>query len=301
MKMDKKTLFIFLAPAVACFLIMFLYPIIVTTGMSFSEVGNISDTISSWKWVGLENYKMLFSSRMFLISLRNIAGIWSIGGVLSLVFAMLFAIILTSGVKFKGFWRAIIYLPNVVSAVALGTMWVQYVYSAKFGLLKSIGKLLGIEQMVNAQWTSPQNIFLCMVVAFSFGIVGYFMLIFIAGIERIPYTYYEAAMIEGAGLWRRFFSISLPLMKDVIKSVITLWTVIVVGFFIWTQVFTPFDLSEGTITPMIYMYQLVFGGSRGTTEINVGAGAAIGVILSIIIVVVFAIVNYLMKDSEIEF
>lgn len=301
MKMDKKTLCIFLAPALICFLIMFLYPIIVTTGMSFSQVNNISDPISSWQWIGLNNYKTLFASRMFKISLRNIAGIWSIGGVLSLVFAMLFAIILTSGVKLKGFWRAIIYLPNVVSAVALGTMWVQYVYSAKFGLLKSIGKLLGVEKMVSAQWTSPQNIFMCMVVAFSFGIVGYFMLIFIAGIERIPYTYYEAAMIEGAGVWRRFFSISLPLLKDVIKSVITLWTVIVVGFFIWTQVFTPFDLSEGTITPMVYMYQLVFGGSRGTTEINVGAGAAIGVVLSIIIVIVFSIVEFLLKDSEIEF
>lgn len=301
MKIDKKTLFIFLGPAVICFLIMFLYPIIVTTGMSFSAVGNISDPISSWQWVGLENYKTLFSSRMFIISLKNIVGIWTIGGVLSLVFAMIFAIILTSGVRFKGFWRAVIYLPNVVSAVALGTMWVQYVYSAKFGLLKSIGKMFRIETMVNAQWTSPQNIFLCMVVAFSFGIVGYFMLIFIAGIERIPETYYEAAMLEGAGLWRRYFSITLPLLRDVIKSAITLWTVIVVGFFIWTQVFTPFDLSEGTITPMVYMYQLVFGGSRGTTEINVGAGAAIGVILSIIIIVVFTIVNVLMKDSEIEF
>ncbi|MEG0110101.1 MAG: sugar ABC transporter permease, partial [Oscillospiraceae bacterium] len=257
--------------------------------------------MSAWKFVGLSNYQSLFETRLFIVSLKNIAGIWILGGILSLLFAMLFAVILTSGVKLKGFWRAMIYLPNVISGVAMGTMWVQYVYSAKFGLLKTVLSAVGLKKLSLTQWTSPKHIFVCMIVAFSFGIVGYFMLMLIAGIERIPISYYEAATLEGAGVYKRFFSITLPLLMDVIKSVITLWTVTVVGFFVWSQMFTPFDIAEGTVTPMIYMYQQVFGSSFGTAERNVGGGAAIGVVLALIVVGVFTAVNICIKDSDLEF
>ncbi|MEG1365779.1 MAG: sugar ABC transporter permease [Oscillospiraceae bacterium] len=301
MKKNKKALWIFLGPAILSFCIMFLYPVLITVGMSFNKLGNIADPMSAWKFVGLSNYQSLFETRLFIVSLKNIAGIWILGGILSLLFAMLFAVILTSGVKLKGFWRAMIYLPNVISGVAMGTMWVQYVYSAKFGLLKTVLSAVGLKKLSLTQWTSPKHIFVCMIVAFSFGIVGYFMLMLIAGIERIPVSYYEAATLEGAGVYKRFFSITLPLLMDVIKSVITLWTVTVVGFFVWSQMFTPFDIAEGTVTPMIYMYQQVFGSSFGTAERNVGGGAAIGVVLALIVVGVFTAVNICIKDSDLEF
>ncbi|MEG1569016.1 MAG: sugar ABC transporter permease [Oscillospiraceae bacterium] len=301
MKKNKKALWIFLGPAILSFCIMFLYPVLITVGMSFNKLGNIADPMSAWKFVGLSNYQSLFETRLFIVSLKNIAGIWILGGILSLLFAMLFAVILTSGVKLKGFWRAMIYLPNVISGVAMGTMWVQYVYSAKFGLLKTVLNAVGLKKLSLTQWTSPKHIFVCMIVAFSFGIVGYFMLMLIAGIERIPVSYYEAATLEGAGVYKRFFSITLPLLMDVIKSVITLWTVTVVGFFVWSQMFTPFDIAEGTVTPMIYMYQQVFGSSFGTAERNVGGGAAIGVVLALIVVGVFTAVNICIKDSDLEF
>lgn len=301
MKSNRKALFIFLTPAVVSFVAMFLYPVIVTIGMSLNQLDELSSPMSTWQFVGLKNFQDLFATRLFRISLRNIGGIWLIGGAFAVFFAMLFAVILTSGVKGKSFWRAIIYLPNVISGVAMGTMWVQYVYSSKFGLLKTVAETLGLEKLAQVQWTAPQNIFLCMTIAFAFGVVGYFMLMFIAGIERIPVSYYEAAMLEGAGVGTRFFRITLPLLRDVIKSVITLWTVTVVGFFIWSQMFTPFDLAEGTVTPMVYMYQLVFGSSLGTSSKNVGAGAAIGVVLSLIVVIVFTIVNICIRDSDLEF
>ncbi len=301
MKTNKKVLAIFLGPAILAFGVMFLYPVLVTVLMSFSSLDNIASPMSQWTFAGFDNYTTLFHTKLFLTSLKNIAGIWLYGGMFSMFFALLFAVILTSGVKFKSFWRAVIYLPNVISGVAMGTMWVQYVYSAKFGLLKTVFEKLGLEKLAQIQWTSPDNIFMAMVIAFSFGLVGYFMLMFVAGIERIPASYYEAARLEGANVFHQFTSITLPLLKDVIKSILTLWTVIVVGFFIWSQMFTPFDIAEGTVTPMVYMYQLVFGSSMGTAEKNVGAGAAVGVILAVIVVIVFALVNKCIKDDELEF
>lgn len=300
-KSKRKALFVFLAPAVICFVLMFLYPVLVTIGMSFCKLDSIATPMSKWEFVGFENFKTLFGTRIFLVSLKNIALIWLIGGIFSLFFATLFAVILTSGVKLKGFWRSVIYLPNVISGVAMGTMWVQYVYSSKFGLLKSIFSALGLQSLAKIQWTSPKHIFISMTIAFAFGVVGYFMLMLIAGIERIPGSYHESAMLDGAGVFRRFFSITLPLLKDVIKSVLTLWTVTVVGFFIWTQVFTPYDMSEGTVTPMVYMYRLVFGGGQGQVTLNIGAGAAIGVLLALIVVGVFTAINLCLKDSKLEF
>lgn len=301
MKTKKRVLAIFLGPAILAFGIMFLYPVLVTVLMSFSSLDNIASPMSQWTFTGFNNYTTLFHTKLFLTSLKNIGEIWLFGGLFSLFFALLFAVILTSGVKFKSFWKAVIYLPNVISGVAMGTMWVQYVYSAKFGLLKTVFEKLGLEKLAKIQWTSPDNIFMAMVIAFSFGLVGYFMLMFVAGIERIPASYYEAARLEGANVFHQFISITLPLLKDVIKSILTLWTVIVVGFFIWSQMFTPFDIAEGTVTPMVYMYQLVFGSSMGTAEKNVGAGAAVGVILAVIVVIVFALVNKCIKDDELEF
>ena len=301
MKTKKRVLAIFLGPAILAFGIMFLYPVLVTVLMSFSSLDNIASPMSQWTFAGFDNYTTLFHTKLFLTSLKNIGEIWLFGGLFSLFFALLFAVILTSGVKFKSFWKAVIYLPNVISGVAMGTMWVQYVYSAKFGLLKTVFEKLGLEKLAKIQWTSPDSIFMAMVIAFSFGLVGYFMLMFVAGIERIPASYYEAARLEGANVFHQFISITLPLLKDVIKSILTLWTVIVVGFFIWSQMFTPFDIAEGTVTPMVYMYQLVFGSSMGTAEKNVGAGAAVGVILAVIVVIVFALVNKCIKDDELEF
>ena len=300
-KSKRKALLIFLAPAVICFTLMFLYPVIVTVGMSLCRLDSIAAPVSTWEFVGLNNFKTLFNTRIFLVSLKNIALIWLYGGILSLFFATLFAVILTSGVKLKGFWRSVIYLPNVISGVAMGTMWVQYVYSSKFGLLKTVFSSLGLEKLAKVQWTGPQHIFMSMTIAFAFGIVGYFMLMLIAGIERIPQSYHESAMLDGAGVVRRFFCITLPLLRDVIKSVLTLWTVTVVGFFVWTQVFTPYDMSEGTVTPMVYMYRLVFGGGQGQVTLDIGAGAAIGVLLALIVVGVFTAINLCLRDSKLEF
>lgn len=98
---------------------------------------------------------------------------------------LLFAVILTSGIRGKKIFRAIIYLPNIVSAVALATMWLQYVYSPKFGLLKNVLDKLGLHELAKTQWTAPDHVFWALLFAYCFGMIGYHMLIWMSGIERI--------------------------------------------------------------------------------------------------------------------
>ena len=292
---------IFLFPAVFLYGLIFFYPTVKTIVMSFFKMSSISAKMSEWSFAGLSNYNNLLNSQLFIQSLKNIFFIWLIGGVIIFFFSILFAVILTSGVKLKYFFRSIIYLPNVVSAVAMATMWIHYVYNSKYGLLKSIFSLLHLDELAAMQWTSPNNIFMALVIAYSFGMVGYFMLIFMAGIERIPSDFYEAATIDGANIFQQFFYITLPLLTDVIRTNIVLWTINAIGFFVWSQLFSPLIPETGTITPMVYMYQEVFGGNTVVLERNVGNGAAVGVILTLIIVLSFIITNILFKDKKIEF
>lgn len=292
---------IFLFPAVFLYGLIFFYPTIKTIVMSFFKMGSISDKMSDWVFNGLGNYNNLLNSQLFMQSLKNIFFIWLIGGIIIFFFAIVFAVILTSGVKLKSFFRSIIYLPNVVSAVAMATMWIHYIYNSKYGLLKSIFSLFRMDKLAAIQWTSPNNIFMALVIAYSFGMVGYFMLIFMAGIERIPSDFYEAATIDGANVFQQFFYITLPLLTDVIRTNIVLWTINAIGFFVWSQLFSPLIPEPGTITPMVYMYQEVFGGNTVVLERNVGNGAAVGVILTLIIVLSFIITNILFKDKKIEF
>ncbi len=292
---------IFLFPAIFLYGLIFFYPTIKTIIMSFFKMGSISDKMSDWVFNGFGNYNNLLNSQLFMQSLKNIFFIWLIGGIIIFFFAIVFAVILTSGVKLKSFFRSIIYLPNVVSAVAMATMWIHYIYNSKYGLLKSIFSLFRMDKLATIQWTSPNNIFMALVIAYSFGMVGYFMLIFMAGIERIPSDFYEAATIDGANVFQQFFYITLPLLTDVIRTNIVLWTINAIGFFVWSQLFSPLIPEPGTITPMVYMYQEVFGGNTVVLERNVGNGAAVGVILTLIIVLSFIITNILFKDKKIEF
>ncbi len=301
MKKNKTMIITFLTPAILSYLIVFVYPTIRTTIMSFFLVENITDSISTWQFVGLSNYKGLFESALFIQSMSNIIRIWLYGGIGTFALSLLFAVMLTSGVKGKSFFRAVIYLPNVVSAVAMGTMWIQYVFSARYGMLKNIFTFFGLESLAKYQWTSPEHIFTSLLIAYCFGMVGYFMLIFMSAIERIPADFYEAATLFGANKWQQFRQITLPLVKDVFRTNIVLWTITTVAFFIWSQVFSPLNPEPGTVTPMVYMYQMIFGNNMVVTDRNVGAGAAVGVILTLIVVLMFILSSKLLKDDGIEF
>lgn len=301
MKKNKGMIIGFLAPAVIMFLIVFLYPIIRTVMMSLFKIEAVTDTIDMWQFVGIQNYGKLFSTDIFRTAMFNIAKIWFIGGVIVMIMSLLFAVILTSGIRGKKIFRAIIYLPNIVSAVALATMWLQYVYSPKFGLLKSFFSMLGLEKLAKTQWTAPGNVFWALLFAYCFGMIGYHMLIWMSGIERISPDFYEASTIDGANKVQQFRYMTLPLLKGVFKTNITMWSVSTAAFFVWSQLFSSVTANKATIVPVQYMYMNIFGAGNAVTERNAGYGAAIGIILCLCVVIIFTVCNALIKDDDLEF
>ena len=300
MKQNKKMIVCFLTPALIFFVAAFLYPICRTVVMSLFKVESISDPVGLWEFVGLSNFADLAETTIFQVAMINMLKIWLIGGVLVLSVALLFAGILTSGIVGKNVYRAIIYVPNIINAVAMSTMWINYVYNKRFGLLHNFFTWIGADGLAKLDYMNGSLKFVSLLIAFCFGSVGYFMLIFMSGIEQIPGDVFEAATIDGAGKIKQFFTITCPLLKGTFKTCLTFWTVSVVGFFVWSQMWSaPLASEMSTITPFIYMYNVTFG-TMGNAERNGGLGAAVGVVMALVVLVVFFVVGRLVKDDDLE-
>ena len=301
MRKSRTMIIVFLTPALIFFGTVFLYPIIRTAVMSLFHVENLTSGMSEWTFVGVDNYVRLAQTSLFRTSMWNLFRIWAIGGAVVLGLGLLFAMVLNSGIRFKRFYRAVIYLPNIISAVALATMWIQFVYNTRFGLLTNFFKTIGLDAVAATEWTAPGNKFWALLFAYCFGMVGYHMLIFSSGIEKIPMEYYEASSIDGANILGQFRHITWPLLKGVTKTNITMWSISSVGFFVWSQLFSTVTTDVDTISPMVYLYNQVFSAGNAVTERNAGLGAAVGITLGILVVLVFVAVNTLIRDDEMEF
>ena len=293
MRQKRSTMFLFIAPAIILFLVFFIYPLIRTAAMSLFAVRAISSPVNTWEFIGFENFRYL-SKTTFPDSVGTLVKIWFICGIIIFFLAMFFAVMLTSGIKGKGFFRSMLYLPNVIPQIAIGYMWTLYVFSSRFGMLKKFFTALGWTKMAEFGWTSPDNMFMSMCVAYIFSNVGYFVLMYMAAIESIPTSMYEAATIDGASKMDQFKSITLPLIGNTLISSITIWTTRVCAFFALSRVF----VAAKTVSPLMYIYDVVFGSESGNTAVGVGAAGA--VVLTAIVVFVFITSNLIPKNKDIE-
>jgi len=291
---------LFLVPVIFFYSVVFVYPVIRTFIMSFFAVQAIEQPVAEWTFAGLDNYINLFGIDLFNRSVTNYLTLWFVGGVAVFILAMIYAVILTSGVRLKRFWRAILYLPNIISAIALGTMWINYVFRDHDGLFDRIFAAFGGE--VPVMWTGPYMGLWSLLIAYCFGIVGFIMLTFIAGIEKISDEYYECASIEGANVFQKFFFITLPLIKGVIRSNLVIWTVsLSTGVFAWSFMFSPLNLTLTYTMPPNYMREIIFGG-RGSAvvERDSGGAAAVGILIALMVIIVSFAASFITKRDDIE-
>lgn len=293
MRAKRSTKILFIAPAIIIFAVFFLYPMLRTFAMSFFSVKRISSGVGTWDFVGIENFKSLYATS-FPGALKMLLKVWSFCGVIIFAVALVFAVMLTSGIKLKGFFRSMLYLPNVIPQIAIGYMWTLYVFSSRFGLLKKMFTALNWTKMAEFGWTSPDNMFLSMCIAYIFSNVGYFVLMYMAAIESIPKSLYEAATMDGAKPVAQFWKITFPLIRNTLISSITIWTTRVCAFFALSRVFAAAD----TVSPLMYIYNVVFGSESGRTD--VGTGAAAAVVLTVIVVVVFLLSNFIPRNQDVE-
>jgi len=295
MKTRKRLIALFLLPASLVYLIFFLVPAVWAFYYSFFDWSGFGVNMD---FIGLKNYVELSRDPIFLLSLRNTLFILIVGGVIVFVLAFILTILVNSGVKGKKFFRAMIFLPNVIATIALTTLW-AFIYHPSYGILNSFFRLIGWQAGAEFTFASRDHIFYAMLIALIWIEVGFYLVLLMAGMDKIPIEYYEAAKIEGANEWQMFRDISVPLLWDVISVGTVLYTIFALKVFEFPYAFSQIQPPETIYTVAMYLYIEGFG--KRDPIYRLGYATAIGVVLLLAVILIVFLLRRLMRREVIQY
>jgi ABC-type sugar transport system permease subunit len=295
MKTRKRLIAWFLLPASVIYLVFFLFPAIWGFYFSFFDWSGFGQNM---KFIGLKNFKELLTDPNFRLSLSNTLIILVVGGVIVFALAFLLTILVNSGIKGKKFFRAMIFLPNVVATIALTTLW-AFIYNPTFGLINSFFKLIGWQAGANFTFTSQDHIFAAMMIALIWIQVGFYLVLMMAGMDKIPVEYFEAARLEGANQWQMFKNITMPLLSDVISVATVLYAIFALKVFEFPYAFNQIQTPPQLWTVGIYLYIEGFG--KRVPIYRLGYATAIGVVLLLCVIVIVVLLRRLTRHEVVQY
>ncbi|GAU77911.1 carbohydrate ABC transporter permease [Fusibacter sp. 3D3] len=218
-KNDKLVFWLFLAPALISFLVVVIIPFIMGLYYSMTDWTAIAGVKPTW--VGLENYKAMFSDTSFRYSFMR-TFLFTLLSVVSInVVALTFAFLVTREIRFKNLYRAGFFIPNLIGGLVLGYIW-QFIFKS---VVPSVGALLGIEAIENLLILADPNWTLFgLILAFTWQYAGYIMMIYVAALLNVPQELLEASDIDGANFWQKLVNITIPMIAQAftITSFLTL-------------------------------------------------------------------------------
>jgi multiple sugar transport system permease protein len=263
--------YLFASPIIVGLLALATYPFLASVYYSFTDFNVLQPPY----WTGLQNYQELMKDPLFWQSLVNTA-IYSVVSIpLTLLLGLALAILLNQKLRSIGFFRALVYLPSVIPTVAATILWL-WILNPQYGVLNNLLGALGIggpDWINNPAWTKPALILM------SLWGVGPTAIIFLAGLQDIPQSLFEAARIDGAGIFASLRYVTLPLITP------TLLFNLVMGIIGTLQVFNqPYIFGNSGGGPensilmyVVYLYQTAF------QDFRMGYASAMSIILFVII------------------
>ena len=284
---DRIWVFILLLPNLLIFMIFTVFPVLATFGISFTSW----DLLGSMEWIGIKNYLDLFHDETFLKVTGNTFYFTAVSVPLCLIISFFMAVLLDSKIKFLKLWRAIYFLPVISSMVVVAIVW-NWLYNPQFGLVNYFLGLLGIEGpawLSDTTWAMP-----AVIITNIWKNMGYNMMLFLAGLQSISSSYYEAAELDGANFWQKTRYITLQMI-----SFTTLFVVItsVIGSF---QVFdlvmmmTDGGPARSTSVMVHYLYQNAF------SYFKMGYACAQAVVLTLIVLILTLLQFKFVKVNDIS-
>lgn len=295
MKVSTRLIFIFLFPATFLYFAFFLVPTFWAFGYSLYDWRGFGNEP---EFIGLQNYTELLGDRIFWLSMKNTVMILVVGGLIVFGIAFIMTMMVSSGIRGKKLFRAIIFLPNVIAVIALTTLW-GYIYTPNFGLLGAFFELIGLSDLAKFPWLGPNTIFWSMLVAIVWIEVGFFLVLLLAGADKIPEEFYEAAKLDGASQFQMFRKITVPLLWDVITIGMVLWSIYAVKIFEFPFSFTGLEPNVNSYTVAVYLYILGFGQRQPIYRL--GYATAIGVMLLLVVIFIVLILRVVMRRERLEY
>lgn len=241
------------------------------------------------KFVGLANYSRLFQDSFFLKSLVNTFIFLIIHIPLQIIFALFIAEVLNQKIRFRGFFRASFFLPVIVSGVVVTIVW-QQLYGFDTGLFNKILTSLGLGKvgwLINPVLAMPS-----IAIMATWKNVGLYIILFLVGLQTVPEQYYEAAEIEGANRWQKFWKITFPAINPTIFMVVILSTISGFSLFIEPYVMTGGGPLNSTLSAVLYIYK------QGFTYYHMGYSATLGLFFALLILTVVMIQKKFIEKDD---
>ena len=283
---NKKTIAIFILPAILIFTLIIPVPLIMSVGLSFFDW----DLLSKAKFVGIRNFVKLFTrDDIFRMSIGNTFQYLGLSILFQIPVAYFLAILLTRGKRFEKLVRNTVFMPAIISGTAVSLMF-YFIYHPEVGLLNAFLKMIGQEDLVHFWLADSKTAMLCVCIAVAWQWIGYHMVIFVTGITSISTDMIEAARIDGANSWQLTTKIITPNMKPVLRVSIVLITTSSFKAFDSIYVMTGGGPAHATEVMASHMYNKAF------LQLNYGYGCAIGLILFLFCLVFSGVIQTILKD-----
>jgi raffinose/stachyose/melibiose transport system permease protein len=284
----RRVAYLYLAPAFAFYLLFAFGPLAYTTWLSFFEW----DGLTVGTWVGLDNYDRILSDEDIRASFVHSFVLILFYAVLPAILGLLLAsLIAHSRVRGVTTFRAVLFLPQTIATVVVAIAW-TWIY-APDGPLNEALDAVGLDS-ISRGWLGDFDFALpALGLVGTWVMFGLCLVLFLAGIQKIPTSLYEAARVDGAGRLREFFAVTLPGLRGELAVALTLTTIYALRTFDLIYVSTQGGPGTSTTVPSVLVYQNAFTNGR------VGLAAAVAVILTLLIfVVAFGITRLVDRDPS---
>ena len=277
---EGRLAFFAISPFYFLYLIFGIFPILYTSYMAFFSWDPLGEKI----FIGLANFTNLLADDTLWKALRNTLSIWVLGTVPQLALALYMATLLNrTRLRFSGFWRSAILIPNVTSVLAIAVIF-SSLYGRDFGLINYALSFFGIDKINWMNGTFSSHVEIATMIIWRW--TGYNALIYLAAMQSIPKELYESAQLDGANAWEQFKFITLPGIRNVLIFTVTMSTI--GGLQTFNEPYILGGVTGGNdkqfYTLAMFLYEEAF------RKFQFGYGAAIGIFI-FFCVVIFAIIN----------
>lgn len=284
---QNRTLYSYLlvSPYLMHVIVFVLFPVGFSLFLTFHD-WNI---IGPMKYIGLSNYDKLIQDQYFLKSLRNTLVFLTIHIPLQITVALGLAVILNEKLWFRAFFRGAFFMPVVVSGVVVTILW-QQLYGYETGSINTLLMWLGFKKvgwLIDPVWAMPS-----IAIMATWKNVGLYIILFLVGLQSVPKSLYEAADLEGATKWQKFWHITLPVINPTLIMVMILSTIGGFSLFIEPYVMTSGGPLNSTLSSVLYIYK------QGFFYYHMGYAATLGLALALLILLVVFIQRVLIEKKQ---
>ncbi len=293
-KQDTRLAWLFSAPALVLLLVFLVTPFLMAIGLSFTDQRLIPNPRLPTEFIGLRNYQRLLTDSTFWIAVRNCFLFVAVVVPVQTTLALGMAMLVNQRLKGTTVFRTIYFSPVVITMVVVSVIW-TFLFDSDQGFINRLVRWISLGTIGQQDWLNdPSQAFFCIMLVSIWQGAGFQMVIFLAGLQSIPRELYQAAEVDGAGVWQKFYNVTLPQLRNATIFVVLSTTILAFKLFVqvWVMQGPAGHPRETTMTLMVYAVGTGF--KRG----KIGYASAITVLFFLIVLTFSILQRYFLREKR---